>query len=204
MASISCFLLENTALIQRSLRRYGRNAHACPNGYHDASVALDVVAHAIDANCTVTINDDWPHDDPRWPTQCAHCNYVFSIEDAYQLNQERLLRRPDTRELLTIRAARQLPGAMYRASWYAPFSTSQDDGAPLIVVTPGGEWNIDSQATNCTMKDDWHQDRHHCWVREGIPPCITVGKNGVTCAAGAGSIQAGSYHGFLRNGYLEE
>lgn len=31
---------------------------------------------------------------------------------------------------------------------------------------------------------------------------ITVDKNGTTCAAGAGSISAGPYHGFLRNGQL--
>jgi hypothetical protein len=39
-------------------------------------------------------------------------------------------------------------------------------------------------------------------VRHGEAPNITVDKNGVTCGAGAGSIQCGSYHGFLRNGEL--
>jgi hypothetical protein len=41
---------------------------------------------------------------------------------------------------------------------------------------------------------------HKCWIRHGKAPLITVDKNGVTCGAGTGSIAAGDYHGFLRNG----
>jgi hypothetical protein len=47
------------------------------------------------------------------------------------------------------------------------------------------------------MPDD---GEHRCWVRHGEPPRITVDKNGPTCQAGAGSILAGDYHGFLRDG----
>jgi hypothetical protein len=74
------------------------------------------------------------------------------------------------------------------------------DGRILIVQTPGGGWIIDSRASNCTMPQD---NEHRCWVRHGTAPEITVDKSGNTCGAGAGSIQAGNYHGFLRNGYLE-
>lgn len=73
------------------------------------------------------------------------------------------------------------------------------DGHILIVNTPGGHWIIDSRASNCTLP---HDDEHRCWVRHGEVPNITVDKNGLTCSAGAGSIQCGSYHGFLRNGKL--
>lgn len=52
---------------------------------------------------------------------------------------------------------------------------------------------------NCTMPYDYE---HRCWVRHGEPPAITVDKQGHTCAAGAGSIQCGSYHGFLEDGAL--
>lgn len=72
-------------------------------------------------------------------------------------------------------------------------------GPHLHVMTPGGEWNIDSRASNCTLPYDYE---HRCWVRHGEPPNITVDKNGRTCAAGAGSIQCGTYHGFLRAGEL--
>ena len=43
---------------------------------------------------------------------------------------------------------------------------------------------------------------HNCWVREGIPPNITVSKHPINCNSGAGSIQQGRYHGFLRDGHL--
>lgn len=43
---------------------------------------------------------------------------------------------------------------------------------------------------------------HKCWCRHGEAPNFTVDKNGVTCIAGAGSIQIGNYHGFLQNGFL--
>lgn len=70
----------------------------------------------------------------------------------------------------------------------------------LMVVTPDGHWwDIDSRAGNCTKPEDKY---HHCWVRHGKPPDITVDKNGITCDAGAGSIQTPKWHGFLRGGYL--
>jgi len=45
---------------------------------------------------------------------------------------------------------------------------------------------------------------HRCWVRHGRPEdgTLHVDKNGVTCAAGAGSIVAGNFHGFLHGGFL--
>lgn len=99
------------------------------------------------------------------------------------------------------------PGDMY----WAPCGAQQAGGSACLywdncegqhlqVVLPNGRhWDIDSRASNCTMPND---RLHRCWVRAGEPPNITVGKNGLTCSAGAGSIQAGAYHGFLRNGVL--
>jgi hypothetical protein len=69
----------------------------------------------------------------------------------------------------------------------------------MVMLPNGIEWMIDGQASNCTRPNE----DHFCWVRTGEPPNVTVGKDGNTCAAGAGSIQARDYHGFLRNGYLE-
>jgi hypothetical protein len=75
------------------------------------------------------------------------------------------------------------------------------DGRHLIVILPNGwEWDADSRASNCTMKDD---RTHRCWVRTGEPPNVTVGKTGNTCAAGAGSILTpDGWHGFLESGFL--
>jgi hypothetical protein len=63
-------------------------------------------------------------------------------------------------------------------------------------------WYIDCRASNCTLPND---KDHRCWVREGtVGEKLTVGKNGKTCSAGAGSffMDAQRWHGFLRNGVL--
>jgi len=74
-----------------------------------------------------------------------------------------------------------------------------DDGRHLYVYTPGGISDIDTRASNCGSP----QDRlHRCWVRHGIPPNITVDKNGPTCVAGAGSFLHATWHGMLTNGEL--
>jgi hypothetical protein len=97
---------------------------------------------------------------------------------------------------------RPLPGAMF----WIHFSSGQcDNHEPpcekhLMVVCPDGHmWNIDSRCSNCGSPED---KLHHCWVRHGDVPNITVDKNGVTCSAGGGSIQTPDWHGFLRNGQL--
>ena len=95
-----------------------------------------------------------------------------------------------------------LPGSMF----WMHYSSGQCDvhdppcDQHLAVVCPDRHiWVIDSRARNCTMPTD---KRHRCWVRHGSPPNITVDKDGVTCQAGAGSIQTPDWHGFLRNGQL--
>lgn len=93
-------------------------------------------------------------------------------------------------------------GAMWRALWMRRGYIWTNETEPhLIVTTPGGDWDIDSRCSNCTLPED---TTHRCWVRHGEPPNITVDKNGVTCAAGAGSFapKSGKWHGFLREGHL--
>lgn len=94
-------------------------------------------------------------------------------------------------------------GAMWNATWLNKCEgLTGPDGLSLHVRLPDGhEWNIDGRASNCDMKDD---HVHKCWVRHGVPPVLTVDKNGVTCHAGAGSIATDKYHGFLTDGYLVE
>lgn len=79
------------------------------------------------------------------------------------------------------------------------------DGRHLVCKVPdahgGHVWHMDGRAGNCGRPDD---DVHRCWVRHGVPPNLTVDKDGDTCVAGAGSIQTGGWHGFLRDGHLVE
>lgn len=95
------------------------------------------------------------------------------------------------------------PGAMYLAANHHEngrgYWWDNDADTHLIVQTPGGSWDVDSRASNCTMKED---RQHRCWIRHGEPPNVTVDKAGNTCGAGAGSIMCGNYHGFLQNGSL--
>ncbi len=127
-----------------------------------------------------------------------------------------LYRRGDTGEVAPFLNNNPEPipvGAMWYADWMLPGEGEHfkftgpapwkagPDGRVLAVKTPGGTWIIDSRCSNCGLPED---DEHCCWVRHGIPPLITVDKNGKTCSAGGGSIQCGTYHGFLRSGYLED
>lgn len=128
----------------------------------------------------------------------------FLLEDTGKMTEfidsisSPIYKRIDTGEEIS---GRNLPvGAMWYVSeenqkYYSP----GPDGRTLYVQTPGGSWCIDSRASNCTKPND---NEHRCWVRHGVPPMITVDKNGNTCSAGAGSIGMHNYHGFLRNGEL--
>lgn len=80
------------------------------------------------------------------------------------------------------------------------------DGKHLYCVLPSKHthhWNIDGRANNCDMKDD---TLHRCWRRHGDPTqprTLHVDKVGLTCRAGAGSIAADGWHGFLHNGVID-
>jgi hypothetical protein len=212
--ALRCFLLEPAMQARVGLRRFqlsNEPGRECPREggrwkYHGALVYLAdaplvPLAEAPRPDHWTTTPEgsplvpdfDWPpHDDPRWPTHCE-CGYAFTDRDEHQQSWDPLYCRSDTGELTTLREAP--PGAMWDAWWY-PWKGP--DGRSLVVKCPNGhEWCIDSRATNCTLPDD---TEHRCWVRHGEPPAITVDKQGLTCAAGAGSILAGDYHGHLRDG----
>jgi hypothetical protein len=217
--TVTCFWLEPTDLTQVGLRRYRSSGsepkNECPReggwGYHGALVILGQ-APVVWSDTRPEGHSHWfresddrygvagfaypGRDDPRWPSRCE-CGYEFTDDDAWQEWEDRLYRRSDTGELVTLRDAPD--GAMWDAGWY-PWKGP--DGRSLVMKCPGGsDWTIDGRASNCTLPGD---NEHRCWVRHGDVPQITVDKNGLTCAAGAGSIQAGNYHGFLRNGVFTD
>lgn len=207
---VAVFWLEPIGRARLSLRRYADGA--CPRGsYHNAALPLfDVEERKVPDGDGPR---DWVyhHDGPQtpedvfptyeWPTHCA-CGYVFREDSTRQVFSDHLYKRVDTGEIQGLRAWDRVPGAMWNAEWLATYDRYQGaDGRCLHVVCPNGQtWCIDGPANNCTMPND---TIHKCWVRHGEPPNITVDKNGFSCAAGAGSIQAGDYHGFLRGGVFE-
>lgn len=150
---------------------------------------------------------DVDHDDPRWPAVCSRCGVPFDDRDHWQTNGEPIYRVTAAMPGAALSEGDETPlheapdGAMWFADWMPDNAHWRGpDGRALIVRIPGHhDWHVDGEASNCTRKGD---DTHKCWVRHGTPPDVTVGKAGETCAAGAGSILAGDYHGFLQAGVL--
>lgn len=154
-------------------------------------------------------------DDLNWPTRCEGCGRTLDFDLAHEGHDDR-----HTRGATFYRDAqgRELPlnefgpGAMWEAPWYGS-DWQGEDGRTIVVRVPGNanvphasDWLIDSQATNCTRKED---KTHHCWCRHGEPPVLTVNKNDChTCQTGGGSYwhasSQGGWHGHLTNGWLVE
>lgn len=113
-----------------------------------------------------------------------------------------LYKRSDTGEVIPLCMAPA--GAMWYADWMLELGSSWWRGpyghCLMVRVLENFDWCPDRRASNCTLPND---NDHKCWVRHGTPPNITVDKDGRTCSAGAGSIVAPDWHGFLRNGVLE-
>lgn len=204
-----CFLLEPTPSAEIELRRYQTvPERPCPDGlgYHDARRAIGtaLARRTPDGMIASLCGEKPPPSDPRWPTKCDHCDFVFNNEDSFsyfssqywQMNQHVIYVRTDTAEQYT------LPKAPVGAMWYADWMqwVTGPDGRCLVVRLPGNhDWTVDGRASNCAMPGD---SVHRCWIRHGTPPNVTVDKNGLTCQAGAGSIQTPTWHGYLRNGEL--
>jgi hypothetical protein len=211
---IPCFFMEMTDRQAVFLRRYRscRAGSACPlmpgeYSRHDAmnSIAELAIQRTPEGYIKSPDIEEPPHDDPRWPTHCP-CGYAFAEPDEWQVFGATLYRRADTGEVLRINDAP--PGALWHADWLAGHYAPTADGHIVMCRTPGGDWNIDSEASNCDKKGD---RTHHCWCRHGDPTDplglktgqpFHVDKSCQTCNAGAGSIACGNYHGFLHRGQL--
>jgi hypothetical protein len=221
--SIRCFGLVVTNEYVVSLRRYASGSKCAkdPVRVCDASVRIDVVRwdgieRANTGSITTKAEPAWgwggnpitceppytsvtSYHDRRWPKRCDRCRASFAESDEWQLNMDVLFDRTDGGPRTTLRAAP--PGAMYWMDWFANQpGFCGPDGRALAVVLPGNRvWHVDGRASNCTKPKD---TKHNCWVRSGEIPDVTVGKDGETCEAGAGSIQVPGWHGFLRQGVL--
>lgn len=204
MTTASCFLLERTNRVRRSLRRY-QGAAKCsgPMSYHNAMVFLDEVDRKLEYD-GIPLRDGYEspptHEDPRWPQACG-CGYRFQPEDEWQLFVESMWRRQDTGTLTTLDEAP--PGAMWDALWLHSFDGYVRDGMSLAVKLPNGhDWHIDGMASNCGLKAG-RPAGTFCWQRSGIPPNITVQRASCPhCGVGGGSVQGGNWHGFLTAGVL--
>lgn len=192
-SKIECFFLSPTEFKQISLRRYKgvpQGTPKCPAsglGYHNAQVVVlpQFEPEGDDVDVGLLEHKDYPRDDPRWPKTCP-CGYEFQEDDSWQVNIRTLYSSPEMNGLVTIDDAPV--GAMWDAWWY---DTKGPDGRCIVVRTPGGDWIVDY-----SCKDG------KGWTRTGEPPKITASPS-----IGIGLNDKGQpwkYHGWLRNGVLEE
>lgn len=221
-APTKVFWIEPTGRERRDLRCYASSdGHPCNGGglgYHNAHVHLDdVPVLYVDQEKRIRGSYNPEHfADRPWPKYCSGCGTAFSEIPGVQrqIFTDEIYRAADGREW----PLRQAPaGAMWHAAWAADWEEYVGaDGIALCVRLPNGrDWYVDSQASNCTRpqripvdgKPGWTQfvRTHYCWCRHGDPRTgqLHVDKKGDTCNAGAGSIVAGDWHGFLHDGYLK-
>lgn len=200
MDRIKTFLIERTGTSRYCLRIFdSKGGNGCPGGHYHQAFSEPVGETQDDpkSKYLCTNPPEIPKDDPRWPAKCEKCDYQFKPEDVRQVWGDALYRRVDSGELKLLE---DMPaGAVWCEEWYEDWMPGPDGQSWACKLPDGTDWNIDGRANNCTRPNE----KHHCWVREGVAPDFNVGKGGNTCAAGAGSIATPGYHGFLRNGWLE-
>lgn len=193
--SVKCFLLVPGEMVSCHLE-ITDPTHSCEVsglGYCGARERWTEPLATFNSEIAISLHSE------RMPKQCG-CGYVFPDDANRSGGSGHNWKRTDTGEEYP-NISDAPPGAMWDAPWLHNIPEYHGpDGLSLIVKLPNGrEWCIDSRANNCDMPTD---TKHKCWVRHGEPPNLTVDKQGLTCGAGAGSIQCGDYHGFLQNGFL--
>lgn len=183
--------------------------NTCPNSYgkgtpgiHDVRIFLAKTSQLADWDLGGKEDE---YSDVRWPTACENCG-VAAPPRGTRRNEDgsgiEVVHHILRKRVYNTASGEPEPGDLFFETWrHDPkvwCEWDNCDGRHLVGVLPNGHhWDIDGRARNCTMKED---RAHRCWIRHGTPPDITVDKRGTTCGAGAGSIQAGDYHGFLQHG----
>lgn len=224
------FFLEASGKQRIGLRRYrspdGEDSKKCSGrmSYHNKVVWIGEAAEQKDSDGYIqSVSPDVYADDPRWPAQCD-CGYVFDPADPADKDQvfsRTIYRRTDNGQEMILDEAPA--GAIWNAWWMLRGDADRagPDGMYLMCKMPGDyDWAIDGRASNCDspckhcgkpyhvhpIEGHHYEDArpHKCWIRQGTLPNITVGKNGITCGAGAGSIVVPGWHGFLINGELRQ
>jgi hypothetical protein len=218
--------MEPSTHYRLSLRRYSRTSTICSlgQGYHNATVVIGtIIASTHPASEAVfeaesEFTGPIKRADSRWPLHCA-CGQAFTDADPMQVNYDTLYTVTTGERAGELYTLRDAPvGAMWDADWMPGDHWRGPDGIVLVVRTPGGDWHIDGECSNCTrtqygpqeIDGQWHErvwlgKTHQCWPRKGDPRTGTVDvrkEHGDTCSAGAGSIIIGGYHGFLHDGFL--
>lgn len=175
---------------------------ACVNGSQRHYAETEIVREIGPYNKDIGMGTPWPkRGNPLYPHACKSCGLPVPTDESVKIDESFV-----TQRLYNTASGRPEPGDIYFRQlnckvWGCGYGWTNCSGIHLHTVLPTGEpWDVDSRASNCTMKDD---GEHRCWVRHGDPSkgeLVHVDKNGLTCAAGAGSIATSQWHGFLHHG----
>jgi hypothetical protein len=188
VGQVTCVLFKKLPKIRRHFRRFSfSNEHKCTgspgqNSYCNAWVFRDIIEYHSDI---IEVQDQPPHDDPRWPSKCEKCDYVFTDADNWQIFCDWIYQNTDTGEEV---AFRDLPvGAMYDSDWYPPDYRGPDGLALTVILPDKTPWVIDGYASGPPRVP-------HAWTRTGIPPKVSASP----------SILTPGYHGWLKDGVLTD
>jgi hypothetical protein len=189
-----------------------KGSNTCPNccgggkpGYHNAIKLIRDVPE-FEAWKAFGQVEDYPP--AQWPTNCTDCGAPVPEDSRpMELGESGFIvhHQVFTTALYNTASGRPEPGDLFESRQHDGHEChfwDNCDGVHIWSILPNGDhWDIDSRASNCTMRED---RTHRCWVRTGSykDGTIDVHKNGHTCAAGAGSIAVPGWHGFLRNGHF--
>jgi hypothetical protein len=208
----ACFLITPGNQAKRTLRRYSDSLTMnppCPSSwrsYHNASVEIgDFPVVRSDHGSLAMIDPVEYAEDERWPVKCEHCEYIFTADDHWQVNQDLIYAAEDGREM-TLSAAP--PGAVWVAEWMPDRFRINGSGPPYVIRLPNGhDFMPGSGASNCDRKGE----DHDCWCVHGEAPNFTIDKNPEpgrsTCTAGGGSVwshqgQPDEWHGHINSGVM--
>lgn len=185
--------------------------HTCPNTYgtgrpgcHNAYTFIRDVPE-LEAWDAFGRQEDYV--EALWPTHCRDCGApvpsTLKVEKTVGWTGPVGNRQLSTNRLYNNESGEPGAGDLFETHWHDSHDCPYWDncnGIHLQAILPNGwHWDVMSRAKNCDKRED---RTHRCWVIQGSykDGTITVDKNGHTCSAGAGSIDAPGWHGFLRNG----
>lgn len=176
---------------RKTIFKYWESKSPCRHGnWHNTATSV------IGTGDNVEFDETDENHLPNIPEVCVFCGKKPNPED--KVHHSRSLG-----PYFNTASGRPEPGDLWYSE-YPPIDHFWDNKKDLNLyccLPNGVHWNIDSRANNCP----WKENRtHRCWKRSGNPEDGTIHVEHGDCPVGAGSIQAGDYHGFLHHGHLNK
>ncbi len=179
MGGWKCFLLRESSICRRELRRYAEGPCSLGFHLHDVIVVIDPEISGLEEGAF--LEGDFKSD-PRWPVQCL-CGRPFTPTDHWQVHVHRLYHGAPDQKLYAIHDKDLPPGAIWEEPWRAKRGWVGPDGRSYMVRLPTRvNFPIDEAAADGGR-----------WTRSGTPPHLTVEPS---------IHEVGRYHGHLKSGIL--